>query len=168
MAQEGTPPPDWFNKFREVNKAPAPAPPPAAAPRLPPQSPGDPKEKRKFPRFEVSQVICRLYRKGLTSLVGLSRLNIEATAVDLSEGGVRISVRERLLADARIHLRLEIVKFKDVLESDGIVRWCREVPGSEPKVYHAGISFVHLDATQMKKITSMRVYFSSVQDRRPT
>jgi hypothetical protein len=154
---EGEPAPDWFEEFKKANQARST---PSAGGLSETKTSGS-DERRKFPRFAVSQVACKLYRKGFTSLVGLSRLNLEGGAVDLSEGGVGIVLGERLLLDTKIHLRLEVIKFNDVLESDGVVRWCHEIPKHDPPIFHAGIMFLNLSASLGKKISSMRVYFSS-------
>jgi hypothetical protein len=55
----------------------------------PPQAstPGGRPERRQFPRFALYDATVKLYRRGATALFGLARLNIEGSAVDLSEGG---------------------------------------------------------------------------------
>lgn len=154
---ETGPSPDWREEFKKFNQS---LPNPTAQASPPGEKTGS-NERRKFPRFEVTKISCTLYRKGLTTFMGLSRVNLEGTAIDLSEGGVRIALGERLFLDTKVHVRMEISKFQDVLESDGAVRWCREVPKHEPPLFQAGIMFLNPPASLTKKITSIRIYYNT-------
>src|SRR5437762_1145791 len=144
---------NWMADFKKVN---SPSPSPAATPPV-----GRP-ERRQHPRFALYDATIKLYRRGATALFGLARLNIEGTALDLSEGGVRLMTEEQLLAETKIHLRIEIAKFDDRIESDGLVRWCRRDPKEESRFY-AGVTFAAGDPALARKIGPMRTWFTSPQ-----
>ena len=151
MAEKG-PEPDWRQEFKRVNQS------PSAPPASLPEAKANSSERRKFPLFEVSKITCSLCRRGLTTFMGISRVVLEGTVLELSEGGCRVSLGERLFPDTKLHLRLEVPKFKDVFEADATSRWCREMIKHDPPLFYAGIMFVNPPSAMSKKISSMRLY----------
>jgi len=144
---------DWTAEFKKLT-----APHQAAAA----SAPGGRSERRQFPRFTLFDATAKLYRRGATALFGLARLSIEGSVVDLSEGGARVLTGEQLLADTKIHLRIEIAKFDDRVEADGLVRWCRRDPKDESR-HFAGVAFAAADPSLGRKIAQMRAWFTSPQ-----
>jgi hypothetical protein len=166
---------DWYKEFQQLNATPAkgtPLPPPSApaapvAPAAPlasaPNEPaGGKSERRHHGRFELEEAQVSLIRHGLLTVIGMGRDNLARSALDLSEGGARILLRERLKPGTRVKLRIEIEKFNDALEAAAEVRWCFEC-GTRPGDFYAGIQFVGLEDAQKRKIAVMRDYFNSPQ-----
>ena len=135
---------------------------PAKAPGDPPSSPTIPAETnlRKSLRFRIDEAVARMYVKGLLTSIGLGRANAVRAAVNLSEGGVLILASERFRPDTRIRVRIEMEKYDDVLECDGMVRWCAG-SARNPGYYFVGIAFEGLTPAQSRKIAAMRAWFTS-------
>lgn len=137
---------NWQAEFQNLNNQPS-------------QPPGD---RHRSARFSVYDATVKLYRRGATALFGLARLSIDGTATNLSEDGTDIVTGEQLLPDTKIHLRIEIAKFGDRIETDGVVRWCQKDPKSENR-YSAGVQFACSDPSLARKIAQMRGWFTSPQ-----
>lgn len=75
--------------------------------------------------------------------------------LDLSEGGLRLLVKERLDAGTRVYTRLHVEKFAERVEAAGEVRWCCPAAGSEGG-FEAGVMFLDLDPEVAKKISLLR------------
>ncbi|MBI3857059.1 MAG: hypothetical protein HY293_15340, partial [Planctomycetes bacterium] len=67
---------------------------------------------------------------------------------------------DRMKTGTKVKVRLEIGKFKDVLEAEGIVRWCFQSAKEESNFY-AGIRFVKMPPPVASKIAKLRGYFTS-------
>jgi hypothetical protein len=143
--------PEWFKKFKEANSKPA----EPSAPR-----PGDHAEKRRHARFDLEATTVTLYRDGLLTLFGVGKENKAKVAVNLSEGGIQVIIRERLQIGAKVKIRLDMETFKDSIEATGVVRWCYQ-NSKRKDDFHAGIQFDDLAAGEGHKIASMRDYFTS-------
>lgn len=155
--------PEWFKRFKEANTS-KPDGSPAGTERPPStralgQSGGD-ADRRRHHRFDLNDTALTLYREGLLTLIGMGKENKAKVAVNLSEGGIQVIMRERVQIGAKVKLRLEIAKFKDAIEAAGVVRWCYQ--NSQRKDdFHAGIQFENLPGTETRKIASMREWFTS-------
>jgi hypothetical protein len=145
---QGAPSNDWKAEFQKLNAT--------------PQTPVGQAAPGKHPRFALYDAKVKLYRRGATSLFGLARLNIEGTALNLSEDGTDLITQEQLLPDTKVHLRLEIAKFEDRIESDGVVRWCHKDPKAEDR-YTVSVEFAGSDASLARKIAQMKGWFTSPQ-----
>lgn len=147
-----TPKEDWKAEFQRMNsgaKSAAGTPPPRP-------NPGPVKQ----PKFAIYDATVKLYRRGATAIFGLARLNIEGRVSELSEDGADILVNEQILPDTKIHLRMEIGKFNDKIETDAVARVCRKDPKIEDR-YSVAIDFVGTDPSLARKIATMRSYFTS-------
>ena len=171
MAEQEPVEPDWFKEFKKVSAGgpsqPASGPvalpdAPAPAPALPPARAPETTERRKYIRFEVEEAVARFHRRGITTMIGLSKLGLEGTVLDLSEGGLRILTDERILAGTKIYVQIQIARFQDQIESDALARWCRQNPKKEDE-FHVGFMFTGLDTSQARKFAVMREYFTSAQ-----
>jgi hypothetical protein len=159
MAENKAVEPDWFKEFKKVT---APVPAPGTSPGIP-NAPSPPTtERRKHIRFEVEEAAARFHRRGITTFMGLSKLSLEGTVIDLSEGGLRLLTDERILAGTRVHIQIKLARFQDLIESDAETRWCRQDSKKEDE-FQVGIMFTGLEPSQARKFAIMREYFTSTQ-----
>ena len=145
----------WFEEFKRVNSS------THDAEGSPPKGRG---ERRQHPRFCLHDATVKLYRRGATAIFGLARLSIEGAVVDLSEGGVRFETDEKFLVDTKVRLKIAIVKFNDTVESDGVTRWCH-TDIRNPERFQVGVAFMNPDPTIVRKIATMRGWYTSAQYR---
>jgi len=117
-------------------------------------------------RFQVDDVAPLVYRKGLLQNLGIGRVNEARAAINLSEGGILIRTEGRIPRDTKVKVRLELEKFKDTFEAEGVVCWCGE--GAEGGEFYAGIQFIDLPAKVKAKIARLRGYFTSPEYRTRT
>lgn len=153
---------EWFAEFKKVNKTSA----PGSETGTDSTPAGDKKasERRKHSRFEVDECQAKLYRDGILSVFGVGRGNRARAALDLSEGGVRFHISERLPIGTKVRMVIHMEKYKDQIEASGEVRWCYQSAkhGGE---FYAGVQFENLDPAQKRKIALMREWFTSPQYR---
>lgn len=116
-------------------------------------------ENRKHARFKTDEATVQLYIKGLLTSLGIGKKNEARSAVNLSEGGILLVAGSKLPKGAKVQVRIEIEKFKDVIQTDGIVAWCFQ--SARDTSYYAGISFQNLPAAQAALIGKMRSWFTS-------
>ena len=115
------------------------------------------KNRRNHPRFRVDGATISLYREGLLTALGLGRSNKGRAALDLSETGARVLVTEHLAPGAKVRLKIDMEKYKDSIEVEGVVRWC--VPTK--KDFQAGIMFSETGQAVRRKIAAMHDWFAS-------
>ncbi|HXG59950.1 MAG TPA: PilZ domain-containing protein [Planctomycetota bacterium] len=141
-------PPDWFKEFQEVNRASA--------------GPGSADRRRRHPRFEIDDSSITLYREGLLASLGWGKNNLARGALDLSEGGARLLLDRRVRPGTKVRVRIQMERYKDVVEAVAVVRWCYENARKKGE-FHAGVMFVKLDDAQRRKLALMRDWFTSPQ-----
>ena len=117
-------------------------------------------ELRQHFRFRIEDASADLYLKGFLTSIGLGRVNKARAAINLSEGGTLLLTRERIETGTRVLVRIEMERFEDVIEAEGIVSWC-EQSGKNDKDWYAGIEFKGLTPADGKKIANMREWFTS-------
>ncbi len=115
---------------------------------------------RKHPRFRVEDAKTELYIKGFLAKIGLNRKNEARIAVNLSEGGILVITHSKLTPGAKVVLRVEMEKYKDVIEAEGEVRWCY-ASAKDGSDYYAGVEFVKLAPENLSRIQGMRAWFTS-------
>jgi hypothetical protein len=115
---------------------------------------------RRHPRFRTEEASAELYVKGFLTTLGIGRQNEARSAVNLSEGGVLLRIQTRLKGGLPVLVRIEIEKYKDVIEAEGIVRWCFQSARDQADFY-AGIEFRKLPPAQAALIGKMRSWFTS-------
>jgi hypothetical protein len=115
---------------------------------------------RQHPRFRIGEAKAEMYLKGFLSKLGLGRKNEARVAVNLSEGGIMVSTATKLAPGTKVQLRIEMEKYKDVIETEGEVRWCY-VSARNASEYYTGIQFVKLPPAHLSKISQMRAWFTS-------
>ena len=121
-------------------------------------------ELRRSTRFHIDDAVTLVYRKGLLQTLGIGRVNEARAAINLSEGGILIRTRDRVKNGTKVKVRLEIEKFKDVIEAEGVVRWCFKGANGDDEFY-AGIRFTHVADQSASKIARLRGYFTSPEYR---
>jgi Tfp pilus assembly protein PilZ len=136
---------------------------PAEARKAPPPGP-EPKpsrqELRRHLRFRIDDASANLYIKGFLTSIGLGRVNKARAAINLSEGGTLLMAYEKVPIGTKVIVRIEMERFEDVIDVDGVVRWCQQ-SGRSDKDWYAGIEFMSLTTGDAKKIVSMREWFTS-------
>jgi Tfp pilus assembly protein PilZ len=121
-------------------------------------------ELRTSARFRIDDAVPLVYKKSLLASLGINRTNQAEAAVNLSEGGMLIRTTDRMKAGTRVKVRLEIERFKDILEAEGVVRWCFQ-SAKAGSTYYAGIRFTKVPAPVALKISKLRGYFTSPEYR---
>jgi Tfp pilus assembly protein PilZ len=124
-------------------------------------------ELRSSIRFHVDDAIPLVYEKGLLTTIGIGRTNQAKSTVNLSEGGILVRTHDKMKNGTKVRVRLEIEKFKDIIEAEGVVRWCFQ-SAKEAGNFYAGIRFTNLPAPVASKIAKLRGYFTSPEYRSRT
>lgn len=118
-------------------------------------------ELRATTRFSVADIAVPLvYEHGFLTSLGIGRVNQARAAVNLSEGGMLVRTHDRMKSGTKVKVRLEIDKLNDVLETEGVVRWCFQGAKEESNFY-AGIRFTNVPPPLASKIAKLRGYFTS-------
>lgn len=125
---------------------------------------GKKNELRSSVRFHVDDAVPLVYEKGLLTAIGIGRTNQAKSAVNLSEGGLLVRTHDKMKHGTKVKVRLEIEKFKDIIEAEGVVRWCFQ-SAKETGNYYAGIRFTKLSSPTASKIAKLRGYFTSPEYR---
>jgi hypothetical protein len=137
---------------------PAPTPGPAPVPGSATTPIPERREQRQHPRFKVDGASVVLGKEGLFASLGLGRRT--DPVVNISQGGVLVRTSKLLAVKTRLPLRIEIPKFKEVIECEGEVRWSGQSAKSDSEFY-AGFCFVRIDPAQQKKIALMQEMLAS-------
>jgi hypothetical protein len=154
---------NWFSEFKKVNKTNSA---PAERTKPDPTPTGGKKgtERRRHTRFEIDECQATLVRDGLLSVFGVGKNNRARAALDLSEGGARFLIHERMPNGLKVRMVIQMEKYKDQIEATGEIRWCYQSAKSSEDFY-AGVQFDELDPVQKRKIALMREWFTSPQYR---
>jgi Tfp pilus assembly protein PilZ len=110
-------------------------------------------------RFRVPESPAVVYPEKFLNKLGLGRGNRAYEAVNLSEGGVLVSLTKPLDEGARVRVRVEVERFSDVFECAGEIRWCR--PAAKTGLFYAGVKFIDLDGNARKRISHLRDVLNS-------
>lgn len=119
-------------------------------------------DKRQYPRFKVDDATAVLGKPGLLASLGLGP--IRHSVINLSQGGAMVRFAKSLAVDSRHELRIEIPKYREVIEAVGEIRWCGESVKRKSEFY-LGIQFVDLPAAELRKLSSMYEWVSSAEYR---
>lgn len=133
---------------------------PASEPALSaaPQRP----ERREHSRFKVEGAVAALGKGGFLSTLGLGQR--KDAVINLSQGGVLVLVGKLLPVETRLRVRIEVSQPADVVECEGLVRWCAQSAKNDTHFY-AGLRFEGLDPRVKKKIAQMHEWFTSSEYR---
>ena len=116
--------------------------------------------QRKYPRFEIDGSGATLILKGFLSLFGLGRSRATRGLMNLSEGGALVVADEPVARGKKVRICIDMEKYQDVFEADGIVRWCTRGRRND-KEFHLGIQFTKMPPAQARKLSKMREWFTS-------
>jgi hypothetical protein len=125
-----------------------------------PQDENKHQELRGSPRFKVEDVQALVYEKGLLTQIGIGIQNRAKEAVNLSTGGLLVRMGERMKRGTKVGVRLEIGKFDDFVEAEGVVRWCFQA-AQDTRNFYAGIQFTKITPVMSAKISRLQNYFMS-------
>ena len=117
-------------------------------------------ELRRHVRFVPERANAELYLKGFLTTIGINRKNEARTIVNLSESGALIILNSKLAPGTKVQVRIEMEQYKDVLETEGEVRWCYQ-SARDATDYYAGIQFKNMPPSQVARIAKMREWFTS-------
>jgi hypothetical protein len=154
---------DWFAEFKKANKGGVPSKGQSGTESSSAPA-GKPTDRRRHLRFEIADCRATLYREGVLTVFGVGKGNRARAALDLSEGGARFLVHERLPIGTKVRMCIQIEKFKDAVEGSGEVRWCYQ-SARQAEDFYVGIQFSDLEPAQARKIAMMRDWFTSPQYR---
>jgi hypothetical protein len=88
--------------------------------------------------------------------------NLALALHDASEGGLRLTLRERVPQGAPVRVRFVNPTFGDDLQLEGTVAWC--VPHAASRGHFlAGVAFTRLDDADRRKLGHMCRYYTSSQ-----
>ena len=113
-------------------------------------------DKRAHPRFKVEGTASVGKGGLLDGLLGPKKHPV----INLSQGGAMIRLNKKLTVESRHDLRIEIPKYREVIECTGEIRWCLESAKNAKDIY-VGVQFVDLSAADLRKITGMYELFHS-------
>ena len=118
-------------------------------------------EGRTSTRFQINEIAVPLvYEQGFLSSLGIGRINQARSAVNLSEGGILVRTHDPMKSGTKVKVKLEIEKMNDVIETEGVVRWCFQSAKEETHFY-AGIQFTNIPPPVASKISKLRGYYTS-------
>lgn len=118
-------------------------------------------ELRRHPRFRTDEdAAAHLYIKGFLTKLGIALKNEARSAVNLSQGGALILTHAKLKAGTKVKVKIEIEKYRDVIETDGEVRWCFQ-SAREQNDFYAGIQFDGLPPAKAALISKMHSWYTS-------
>lgn len=125
-------------------------------------------ELRKHLRVQIDDTSTSFSIKGISTTLGSGRVSRGRAAINLSEGGAMLLVREPLPVGTPVVVRIEVADRQEYFEANGQVRWCGE-EGTGGGEFQAGIEFVGLAPGELRKIDRMREWFgSSPNGQRPS
>lgn len=125
-----------------------------------PATPAAPPDKRQHPRFKVEGSTASVGKPGLLATLGLGPRKHKV--INLSQGGAMIRLGKRFAAGHRLELRIEVPKFKEVIEAVGEIRWCAASAKSESDIY-VGVRFIDLPPAEYRKLVRMYEMFTSAE-----
>lgn len=119
-----------------------------------------PDNRRRFTRFAIDSSQVQLHRRGFLSALHLGS-NKALQVCDLSQGGARILVTERIPAKQKVRLRITLEKYQDRIEIAGVVMWCYS--STKRKDFYVGVQFTADDPATARKMTALQEWFTSPQ-----
>ena len=122
--------------------------------------PAAPPDKRQHPRFKVEGTTASVGKPGLLATLGLGPR--KHPVINLSQGGAMIRLGKRHEVGSRLDLRIDVPKYKEVIEAVGEVRWCAASAKSESDIY-VGVRFVDLPPAERRKLAGMCEMFTSAE-----
>jgi hypothetical protein len=119
-----------------------------------------PDNRRRHARFQVSSTQVLLFRNGLLTALNLGS-NKARKVCDLSAGGARLIVTEKLAVKQKVRLKITLEKYQDEIDIDGEVKWC--CPSTNKKDFYIGVKFATDDPATTRKMAALQDWFTSPQ-----
>src|SRR6185503_11080872 len=142
---------NWFNEDKAAPvRRPAPTEP----------VPVRPDNRRRYTRFAIASTQVQVHRDGFLSALSLGS-NKAVKVCDLSQGGARILVTERIPVKQKVRVRITLEKYQDRIEMTGEVMWCYS--STNRKDFYVGIRFSTEDAAAVRKMVALQEWFTSPQ-----
>ena len=114
-------------------------------------------ENRKFVRIEWPVVI--KYKT-----IEEPRAQDQIVGRDISEGGARFIVYERLMKGTRLDMQLEVPFDTMPIFAKGEVTWIKKIGGENAKTFEIGVVFTQVDEKEQKRL---KVYIENeIKERR--
>lgn len=122
-------------------------------------------ERRKHKRFKMHDYELHCHKETLLSKIGFKKENIAHTLHDISAGGAKLVVNERLALDSPIRMKIDLPKFSDTIETTGRVAWIRNIAPEEKgePAFQIGVTFHNPESKECRKIDRMKSWFLSPQ-----
>ena len=117
-------------------------------------------ELRGSPRFKVENITPVVFEKKLLTSLGIGKENRAKEAINLSAGGILVRMSDRMKKGTKVGVLLEVEKFNDVIEAEGIIRWCFQ-DAKDTRNFYAGIQFTKISRSDTQKIAQLHGYFTS-------
>jgi len=98
------------------------------------------KERRQHVRFEQCLAVNYIIAKR-------SRLNNNGNTVNISEGGMKLLLPEKLTSGAIIYFKIHLPEPRKAVEVEGSVVWSEDAEGQDQsgkRLFHSGIKFSYI------------------------
>ena len=119
------------------------------------------RERRKYRRFQQwNKAIINSASGGLGVL---PRCPVDAMAWDLSLGGARIQCEEPFPVGAVVRLHLELVRSREFIGVDAVVRWTRW--NEEQKLHEFGVEFQECTESTLQAIMRNLYHDTDAKDK---
>ncbi|MDO8602694.1 MAG: PilZ domain-containing protein [Candidatus Omnitrophota bacterium] len=116
-------------------------------------------ENRKFVRIEWPVII--KYKT-----IEEPHIQDHIVSKDISEGGARFIVYERLMKGTRLDIQLEVPFDSLPIFAKGEVAWIKKAGDEDSKAFEIGVVFTNVDSKEQKRL---KMYIESeIKDRRKT
>ena len=97
------------------------------------------------------------------TLVDADQEHKELAARDISGGGMRIPVREKLAIGALLKVQLELLKEKKRIQLEAKVVWIKSTSDDKEYPYEAGIEFINIDFAERTMISNCVQYLNRAE-----
>jgi len=92
------------------------------------------------------------------TVVGGAQEHKELITKDISGGGLRLSLEEKLEVGTLLKVELELLKEKKKVQLDAKVIWVEPAPDYMECSYEAGIEFINIDFAERTMINNYLLY----------
>ena len=105
-------------------------------------------------------------RVGLSLMVSYSvfdaagKKDKDLIAGDISGGGIRLPLREKLAVGTLLDMQLEFVDEKKKILLEAKIAWVKPNPSSKEYPYEAGVEFVNIDSIERNMVSNCIQYLS--------
>lgn len=107
-------------------------------------------EKRKFPR---GNFFCKI-----TAIFGERLLVFNSYTENISEGGVKVFLEEKLNISTVVDMELSLANDEEPIKCKGELIWVQEIPPDQTEkesLFDTGIKFIEINEQDKKKISQL-------------